>query len=177
MGLITVALLGACKEATTPPSVVDGRSPVDSAEQFMVGMTTVLTDRGVKRADIAADSAYLYDNSARIEMLAVHGSFFTGSGVKEGIMTAKRAQYDTRVDSMQAWGDVLIVSTDGKTLKTPYLRYNRTLNEISSDSIFTIEDSERTVKGIGFTSDPGLNNLVIKRSISGSAGRVNVPDR
>jgi LPS export ABC transporter protein LptC len=177
IGLLAVVALGACKDAPTPPAVVQGKSPVDSADQFMVGMTTVLHDRGVKRADIAADTAYLYDNSSRVEMLGVNGSFFTSTGVKEGIMTARRAQYDTRVDSMQAWGDVTLVSTDGKTLKTPFLRYNRALNEISSDSIFTIEDSERTLKGIGFDSDPGLNNLRIRRNISGSAGKVNVPDR
>jgi LPS export ABC transporter protein LptC len=177
LGLLAVAALGACRSETTPPAVVQGKSQVDSADQFMIGMTTVLNDRGVKRADIAADSAYLFDNSSRIEMLGVNGSFYTTTGVKEGIMTAQRAQYDTRVDSMQAWGDVTIISTEGRTLKTPFLRYNKALNEMSSDSIFTISDADRTVTGIGFVSDPGLNNLQIKRGISGTAGRVNIPDR
>jgi LPS export ABC transporter protein LptC len=172
-----VATLGACKEAPTPPLVLQGKSPVDSADQFLVGMTTVLHDRGVKRADIAADTAFLYDNSSRVEMLGVSGSFFTSTGVKEGIMSSRRAIYDTRLDSLQAWGNVTVISVEGRTLKTPFLRYNKALNQLSSDSIFTISDSERTVRGIGFDSDPGLNNLNIHRNISGSAGKVNVPDR
>lgn len=176
IGLLMVATLGACKEAPTPPAI-QGRTPVDSADQFMMGMTTVLHDRGVKRADIAADSAYLFDNSVRIRMLGVSGTFFTSTGVQAGVMSAKRADYDTRMDSLQAWGDVVIISTEGRTLKTPQLKYNKVSNEMSSDSLFTITDSEHTTTGIGFTSDPGLNTVVVKKMISGSAGKVNLPGR
>jgi LPS export ABC transporter protein LptC len=177
MGLLMVAALGACRDEATPPAVLQGATPLDSAEQFMVGMTTTVHERGVKRADIAADSAFLYDNSARIEMNGVNAEFFTSTGVRDAIMTSKRASYDVRVDSLQAWGDVVIVSTDGRTLKTPFLRYNRVLNEISTDSVFTITEPDRVISGIGFISDPGLNTLRIKQNVSGSAGRVNIPDR
>ena len=93
------------------------------------------------------------------------------------VIVTSKAIYDTRLDSLQAWGNVTVVSTEGRTLKTPFLRYNKALNQLSSDSIFTITDSDRTMTGIGFDSDPGLNNLVIRKSISGSAGKVNLPGR
>jgi LPS export ABC transporter protein LptC len=177
IGLLAVVTLGACKEAPTPPAVVEGASPVDSADQFLVGMSTVVHDRGVKRADIQADSAYLFDNSSTIKMRGVAGSFYTSTGVKEAIMSARRGMYDTRLDTLQAFGDVTVISTDGRSIKTPYLRYNKVLNEISSDSAFTITTSEKTMSGIGFKSDPGLNSIEIKRNLSGSMGKVNVPDR
>jgi hypothetical protein len=61
---------------------------------------------------------------------------------------------------------------------TPFLRYNRVLNEISTDSIFRMTSPDgRVVEGIGFDSDPGLTAVNIHKNLRGSAGPVRIPDR
>ena len=165
-----------CREgANLPP--VSGHSPAVSAEQFLVGMETRLVQAGVLRADVEADTAFLFDNSRRIEMYVVHVVFYTSTGVNDGVMTAHRTTYDTRVDSLQAFGNVKVVSVEGRVLTTPYLRYNKMLNEISSDSAFTLTEADRTVTGIGFKSDPGMINITVKKNVRGAFGAVKVPDR
>jgi LPS export ABC transporter protein LptC len=181
VALIAFAAIGgsltACRE-TGPPPPVAGRSQVDSADQFMIGMQTVLVDAGVRRANVEADSAFLYDNSVRIQMYGVVATFFTAAtGVKNGVMTALRATYDTRADSMEAFGNVKVTSIEGETLTTPYLRYNKITNKISSDSAFTMTGPDRTVSGVGFDSDPGMNALMIHHGARGSAGTVQIPKR
>jgi LPS export ABC transporter protein LptC len=178
IGLVFVAVVAACGEDPPAPPVVHGLSPVDSADQFLVGVQTRLHEGGVLRADVLADSAFLYENSVRAEMFIVEATFFTSTGVKDGVMNAKRVTYDTRVDSLQAWGDVKIVSTGGDILTTPYLRYNKALNLISSDSTFTLTRAgDETITGVGFETDPGINALKVKRTIRGAAGNVQLPGR
>ena len=174
---IALGAIVACRDASTPPPVNATHSPADSADQYIVGMTTRLADAGVLRANVEADSAFTYENSARLDMYNVTAVFFTSTGVKDGVLTARRATYDTRTDSMQAYGNVKVVSLDGRTLTTPFLRYNKSLNEISSDSAFTATGPDRTISGIGFKSDPGMNRFEVFRNTRGSAGTVKVPGK
>ena len=171
------AAVAGCRDGSSVPPVAQGSSPVDSADQFLLGMQTRLVQAGVLRANIEADSAFLFDNSRRIEMYTVRTVFYTSTGVNDGVMTARRTTYDTRMDSLQAFGDVKVVSVDGRVLTTPYLRYNKMLNEISSDSAFTLTEADRTVSGIGFKSDPGMNSITVKQNVKGAVGAVKVPDR
>lgn len=171
-----VVTVGACSsDVSTPP--VAGSTPLDSADQFMVGVRTRLHDGGVLRANVEADSAFLFQNSTRVVMFSVRAEFYTSTGVKEGIMTADRARYDLQADSLEAFGNVNVVSLDGRKLVTPYLRYNKALNEIASDSAFTATGPDLAVSGVGFVSDPGVSAIRILRRASGSAGTLNLPGR
>jgi hypothetical protein len=76
---------------------------------------------------------------------------------------------------MEARGDVVVVSTDGRRLTTPQLRYDQVRNEISSDSAFQLTGQGQSVAGVGFVSDPNMNNIRILKTTSGSAGAVRIP--
>ncbi len=82
-----------------------------------------------------------------------------------------------RADSLEAFGDVRVIGIDGRKLETPYLRYNKALNEISSDSAFTATGPDLSVAGIGFVSDPGVNSIRILKRMSGSTGTLQLPGR
>src|SRR5256885_3053852 len=110
----------ACGEAETPP-VAKGATAADSADQFLVGMNVKLNDGGVQRADINADTAYFYNDNTLLQMRAVKSQFYTSTGVQEGILTSRRAKYDTRTDLMEATGDVVLVTQDGRRLTTSQL--------------------------------------------------------
>jgi LPS export ABC transporter protein LptC len=79
---------------------------------------------------------------------------------------------------MEARGNVVVVSEDGRRLETQQLRYDPARNEISSDSAFVLTEPTQRVSGIGFRADPNLNNVNILRAASGSTTRsVRQPDR
>jgi hypothetical protein len=78
---------------------------------------------------------------------------------------------------MVARGDVVVNSTDGRTLRSEELRYDQSRNEIASDSAFVLTEPSRRLEGIGFRSDPGLQNVHVLKTLSGTAGAVTIPNQ
>lgn len=160
-------LLAACGRQGSAPPVATTSSLADSAEQVMLNVRTLLTDRGVQRGEMFADSAYIFDNSTRFELRKVRATFNTASGVKDGVMSGNRGRYSTSQQMLEGFGNVIVTTNAGRKLTSPHLRYSQALNEISSDSAFTMVEPGRTLSGVGFRSDPQLNNLVVLKAPSG----------
>jgi LPS export ABC transporter protein LptC len=175
--LALCALVGAAACAdTAPPPVAATATAADTASQFMLGVSFRIHDGGLLRAEVLADTAYFFDDNTRLDLRMVQAVFFTSTGARDGVMTAARSRYDINSAVMESTGDVVVVSVDGRRLTTPQLRFDRTVNQISSDSAFTASGPDGERKGIGFVSDPGMNNLRVLRSPSGTAGMVRLRD-
>jgi LPS export ABC transporter protein LptC len=153
-------------DGTAPPPVT--RSPMaDSADQLMFGINTLLTDRGVLNAELESDTAFFFDENTRIELRVVKLTFYTRTGERNSVLTGREGTYNTRQSRMEARGNVVVVSEDGKRLTTEQLRYDQQRNEISSDSAFVLTEPGRRLEGVGFTSDPNMNNVRVHRLIEG----------
>ena len=177
MGLaVAVALVGlsaGCKR-TRDPATAPTSAMADSADQVMFAARAILTDKGLMRAELFGDTAYFFDDNTRVELRVVKTNFFTSTGAASAVLTSKEGTYRTQ-GSMEARRDVLVVSTDGRRLSTQQLRFDQVRNEISSDSAFVLTEPGRRVAGIGFVSDPNMNNVRILKTTSGSTGRVTIP--
>jgi LPS export ABC transporter protein LptC len=160
-------VVSACKEEIAPPVAAQ---PVlgDSADQLIFGMRVALASKGIRRADMDADTAFIYDVGNRIELKRVNTTFFTASGAKDAVLTSREGTYDARLQQLEGRGDVVIVSVDGRRLASPQLLYDQGRNEVSSDTSFVFTEPGRTVRGIGFVSDPNLRNLRILRGYQGT---------
>jgi len=169
-----VAALCACNSKKQPPAA--GHSVLaDSADQVMWGAKFNLTDKGLQRAELNADTAFFFNDNTRIELAPVHTNFFTATGARDAVLTSSRGTYNSRTGSMIARKNVVVVSEDGRRLTTQELSYDQTRNEIASDSAFVLTEPNRRLEGIGFRSDPNLNNIRILRGASGYAGQVSAP--
>jgi LPS export ABC transporter protein LptC len=133
----------------------------------MYHLRTILTDRGLLRADLRADSAYFFDDNTRIELRGVQTTFYTQTGAKNAVLTSLEGTYNTRQSYTEARRNVVVVSEDGRRLQTSQLRYDQTKNEMSSDSAFVLTEGGRRVEGIGFVSDPDMRRIEIKQVLSG----------
>jgi LPS export ABC transporter protein LptC len=171
---LTMAI--ACQEPKQPP-VVRGTVLPDSAQQMLFGIRFNLLDAGVSRGQVRADTGYMYDENTRTELKNVSATFYTNTGERNGTLTSQRGTYQVRVGSMEARGNVVVVTVDGKKLETPHLHYDPTRNEISSDSAFTLTSPDNVVKGVGFVSDPQMRNIKILRSAKTSGKAVLIPKR
>ena len=166
IGIIAIVVTGACSSKKEPP--VATHSPLaDSADQVMFGARFKLTDQGLQRAQLEADTAYFFDDNTRIELSNVHTTFFTVTGAKDAVLTSRFGTTNTRTNNMIARKNVVVVSEDGRRLTTPELIYNQQKNEISSDSAFVMTEPNRRLEGVGFRSDPNMKNIQI---LSGAKG-------
>ena len=164
--ILVVMGVAACSSKKQPP--VAAQSPLaDSADQVMYGARFNLTDKGLQRAQLQADTAYFFEDNTRIELEPVHTTFFTATGAKDAVLTSQRGTYNSRTSNMVARKNVVVVSEDGRRLTTPELIYNQQRNEISSDSAFVMTEPNRRLEGIGFRSDPNMKNIRILKGASG----------
>ena len=177
VGVLIALGVTACQDpGATPPVTLNAAS--DTADQTMFGVRLMLADRGIQRAQMEADTAFTYEDNTRFELVTVKTLFFTETGLKNGTLTSLRGTHNVRTGNMEARGNVVVVSEDGRRLTTEHLRYDPGKNEISSDSAFVLTEPTQRVTGIGFTADPNLNNVNILKAASGSTTRsVTQPDR
>ncbi|MEO6445261.1 MAG: LPS export ABC transporter periplasmic protein LptC [Gemmatimonadaceae bacterium] len=169
------ALLAACQPTSAPP-LAQGSVVPDSADQVLFGVQFFLTDGGVRRADLVADTAFMYEDNTRTDLRVVHTTFFKTGGEKDAVLTSKTGTYNVRLGNMEARGDVVVVSTDGRRLTTPHLRYDPARNEIASDSVFLmVERGGRSTEGIGFIADPDLNNVRVLKAAKSRGNQLTIP--
>lgn len=161
MVIAACALVAGCQRKGSAPPVQRHASLADSAEQVMVGVRALLTDRGVQRGELFADSAYVFDENTRFELRKVRATFNTASGARDGTMSADRGRYNIRQQMLQGFGNVVITTNAGKRLTSPQLTYNQAINQVSSDTSFTMVEPGRTLSGIGFRADPQLTHVTI----------------
>lgn len=171
---VTLVASGCKSNKTTPP--VSARSALaDSAGQVMYGAKFNLTDQGVMHAQLVADTAYFFDDNTRVELMHVNSTFYTTAGVKSAVLTSRRGTYHTNTGQMVARGNVVVNSEDGRHLTSEELQYDQSRNEISSDSAFVITEPDRRLEGVGFRSDPNLQNVHVLKVLSGTGGAVVIP--
>lgn len=170
-GIAAVALVACGQEKVAPMAVTN--TMADSADQIMFGVRTLVTADGLLRAELFADTAYVFDDNTRYELAGVKTHFHTAEGARNTVLTSKEGTYDTRRASMQARKNVLVVSQDGRRLRTELLNYVQSRNEISSDSAFVMtEPNGRRVEGVGFVSDPDMRLVRVLKAARGTAGVV-----
>src|SRR5215207_5548881 len=177
LGLAAIVMLGACQEpGATPPVAL--RSAADTADQTLFGVRLVLADHGVQRALMRADTAFAYEDNTRTELRVVRTTFYTVTGVKDGTLTSREGTYNSRAGNMEARGNVVVISEDGRRLVTQQLRYDPQRNEITGDSAFVLTRPGEQLSGTGFRTDPDLARISVHAAASGSTTKsVAQPDR
>jgi LPS export ABC transporter protein LptC len=176
IGVAAAVAVAACSDRTPPPVALQENPLMDSADQVMFGINTILTDRGVRQAVLRADTGFFFDEGTRIELRGVHLTFYTTEGVQNAVLTSREGTYNTRTSQTEARGNVVVISErERRRLTTEQLRYDQQANLISSDSAFVLTEPSRRLSGVGFTSDPEMRRVRVAR-VRGGSGEIVIPE-
>ena len=160
--LLAVAIAAsACEETGARPTTT--LQAADSADQVLEGFAHYVTNQGVRRSRVEADTAYFYESTQITELRNIKVTFYDLKGEESSTLTARRGTYRWQDGSMEAQGDVLVVAPDGRRLRTEVLRYDNAKNTISTDHRFTFDRGAEHLEGNSFTSDPDFRNVVTDR--------------
>jgi LPS export ABC transporter protein LptC len=161
-GVLAVwAGLAACEDPGARPTATI-QAP-DSADQVLEGFSHFVTNDGVRRSRVEADTAFFYENTQITELRDVKVVFFDLKGEESSTLTSRRGTYRWVDGSMEANGNVVVVSPDGRRLQTEILRYDNASNTISTDKHFTFDRGTEHLEGNSFRSDPDFRNVVTDR--------------
>ncbi len=177
---LAVAVIGAaaCTDVARPPTAGDA-ALADSADQVFFDVRYMLTQNGIRRGQLFADTMFVFGDQSRFLLRRVRANFNTETGAANGTLRGDRGTYDLRTQILEGFGNVVVTSTDGRRLSSNHLKYTQARNEISSDSAYTLVRGGDTQRGIGFISDPNLNEFRCLRSC-GATGLVpigTIPNR
>lgn len=165
--------MGACDTGIKPTATV---TAADSADQVLLNMSHYLTDGGIERAHVLADTAYFYSPAQVAELRGVHITFYDQRGAQTSTLTAREGTYHWRTGDMEARGNVVVVRIDGATLRTEVIRYSQVRNQVSSDRDFVFDEPTRHILGTGFTSDPDFK-VVTATHVTGQGGKFTLPNQ
>ena len=146
----------ACRGTETDPPTVSGG---DSADQVVFGLVHIITDDGVMRARVEADTSYLYEAQQLYDLVGVKMNFFSTTGETTSSLTADSGSYNVRTKDMQARGNVVGTSPDGRRLNTSTLNYERLTDRLVGPNSFVFFCDGDQMRGSSFTADPDFTNI------------------
>src|SRR6266540_5453831 len=134
LGLLAL-VVSACGGRGTQPTAT--QAVLDSADQVLIGMTHYVTETGLQRARVQADTAYFFSNTQTAELRNVHITFYDAHGAETSTLTAREGTYHWRTQDMEGRGNVVVVrNSDGGTLHTETMRYSQSRNAVTADPDF-----------------------------------------
>ena len=170
--ILAVAI--ACKANKGTQVKASGETFADSADQVFYGVEAPLESGGVKRGTLFADTMYVMNDQTRFDFRMGRVEFNTALGVPDGSMRADRGRFDRRQEQLEGWGNVIVKSADGRTLKSPHIVFNRQLDKIWSDTTFEYTQPGKVTTGKGFETNQKMTRTSCKADCSGTA-RVAIP--
>lgn len=130
-------------------------------DQIITGFGVTITDMGVKKTDVHAALAYVFEDAKRIEAKELNVKFYSSSGEYFSELWADSGTIDMESNDMRAIGDVVVLTDDSLKLETESLAWDEKKQEISTEDSVTFFQRNKTVRGKGLISDPGLQDVVI----------------
>ena len=169
-GAFGVTALG-CGEGGPPPTAA---AIPDSADQVLWGTTHWITVDGVRRARVDSDSFSMYETSQTAELFGVRVEFYSVEGSLSSTVTSDEGTYDLRTKNMEARGNAVARTPDGRELTTEILRYDRASGRITGPEAFVFDSPDGHLEGDGFTSDPDFRDVVATGARAGRIRNSNV---
>jgi LPS export ABC transporter protein LptC len=160
--LTLIVVLGACDDSTAP---LTGEYEPLPADGVMTAIDHLYTSEGVRRAQLRADTAYVYEDSAVTHLRGVELEMFDNAGELTSTLTSESGEYNTATQKTVARGNVVLIvaGPNASTIWTEELHYDPVSKRVWSD-VFTRmrTDDGKDMHGEGFTADDQFLNVDIR---------------
>ena len=101
-----------------------------------------------------------YSKVSRVKIL-----FYGPEGEVTSVLTSERGRVAERSRDLQAFGDVVLESSEGVTVETESLLWDNRNEKIWSKEFVTVTSGNEVLTGYGFDSDPGLKNVNVHSQV------------
>ncbi len=149
-----------------PKKTTDSVEVETMPDQISWDFEAIFVDSSFTKAILNAKRARIYnmrretllDSGLRVEFMS------KTSGKRVSLLTADSARIDDETKNMLAKGNVFVVSDSSHTtLETSLLEWDQKTQKLYSTEYVKIVSPNEVITGIGFESDPNLNNYKIKK--------------
>lgn len=155
--LLVVAMfaLAACGQQSTTPTISDEAFDL-GADQVGFFVTMQITEKGIRTAELTADTVYTFEETQRMDMRGVKVVFFREDGSEGGTLTSHTADYGANDNSFIARENVVLITptpNGERRLETEELNFDLAGDRLWTDSPFVVHEDGRVTRGTRFTTD------------------------
>ncbi len=155
--LLLASLLAAC----TPDGVRPATESIvaDTADQIMFKMSTKITNEGVLRSYVEADTAFIYQRTQTTDLRRFTARLLDEKGNQKSTLTADRGLYVIYSNKLDARGHVVVTTVDGQKIQTEHLIYDKMANQVTIDTTFVYDSKKGRLTGNCLKSDIDFTNV------------------
>ena len=168
--LIGFLILGSCHKKED--NIVANMEQTEYPDQEGWNSTVISSKNGIVDAIIKYGHMQRFEKRKVVDFdSGIVVDFYNEKGVHTSNLVSEKGKLDEATKNIDAFGNVVVVSDTGITLKTQRLRWDNSIEKIISNSYVTIVTAEKdTFYGNGFESDQNLENWHIT-GFSGKASK------
>ena len=163
MTFAAALLMAGCGGQSEPPPAEERG---DLADQVIMEFSTTETFGGDKSWRLLADKAEVFGAKGFSKVYGVKILFYGPEGDVTSTLTSERGRVAEGSRDLQAFGNVLLESSDGVTLETNSLRWDNRSERIWSAEFVTVTEGNKVLTGYGFDSDPDLKNVQVHSQVN-----------
>ncbi len=135
------------------------------ADQVVFEVDYYMKDLGVLRAHLHADTALVWEDSAKTVMYPVELTLYDPNGAESAHLTADEGELDTNTQRTVARGNVVLVTTQGdRRILTEELHYDPREGQIWSDVHTVMFEGESRLEGAGFRANNEMTDIEVFES-------------
>jgi LPS export ABC transporter protein LptC len=118
-------------------------------------------DLGVRAWRLESPRAFVYEPEKKVELVRPHIRFYD-KGRPGTVLEAGRGLLRTDRKDMRAWDGVVMVSTTGARLESPWMDYQAAEDRVVSTAPVTVTRGKSVMRGVGWEAKPDLSRLVVR---------------
>jgi len=134
------------------------------ADMMIEKMHVVQNKKGEKTWEMWADSAKMYHKKKLTKLEAIYIRFYPKNG-KRMDLRADRGLMETGTRNMNVFGNVLIETFDGFSLRTDRLRFMPETNHIDTDARISVKGKSYNLTGVGLHGRTDLGRFSLKNKV------------
>ncbi len=162
--LLLVVLAGCSGEEQPAPSS-PRRADVGPEQQFY-DYVLIESDAGVRRWVLESDEMQKFAGERDVLLVTVRMEFYR-DGEYFSTLTSDSGRADLRSKNVHTWGDVVVVTEDGRRLETEELFFDNETQLITNDVFDRFTHGNDVITGIGLEATPDLEYIEIKQDFVG----------
>ena len=137
----------------------------DLPDQEVMEFSLTETVGGSKSWTLFADRAEVFQDKGYTKVHGVKVLFYGPDGEVSSVLTSKRGRVDEDSRDLQAFGQVVVETSEGVLLETESLKWDNKQERIWSTEFVTLTRKREVLTGYGFDSDPELKHVEVHHDV------------
>jgi len=172
--VLLLSAMAGCREDISAQPIAEAEAEAEAKtkkaeqdllpEQQFFDYRLVETNAGIRNWVLVSDLMNKYPGQRDVELITVHIDFFK-NGAHFSTLTADSGLANLQTNNIFTWGEVVVVTEDGRKLETEELYFDNETQLIYNDVFDRFTRDGDVIEGIGLEATPDLEYIEIKQKV------------